>query len=121
MKKSGRIAATSALCLLAGAAVADTQDRILTILTSPEPQTQLMAMVLTMQAAQQGADAHIMLCGPAADIALRNAPESATAGATAPRHEPAGSDADDPGPNRHIRRGLRHLPARKRRRCIHSA
>lgn len=80
MKKSGRIAATSALCLLAGAAVADTQDRILTILTSPEPQTQLMAMVLTMQAAQQGADAHIMLCGPAADIALRNAPESATAG-----------------------------------------
>lgn len=79
MKKSGLFAAAGALCLLTGAALADTQDRILTILTSPEPQTQLMAMVLTMQAAEQGADAHIMLCGPAADIALRDAPETATA------------------------------------------
>ncbi|MCR9147657.1 MAG: hypothetical protein NXH74_10715, partial [Rhodobacteraceae bacterium] len=40
----------------------------------------LMSMVLTMQAAQQGADAHILLCGPAGDLALRDAPETATAG-----------------------------------------
>ncbi len=66
--------------VMAGTALADTQDRLLTIITSPEPQTQLMAMVLTMQAAQKGADAHIMLCGPAGDIALRDAPQSATAG-----------------------------------------
>lgn len=41
---------------------------------------QLMSMVLTMQTAQQGADAHILLCGPAGDIALHNAPASAIAG-----------------------------------------
>ncbi len=33
-----------------------------------------------MQAAQQGAAAHILLCGPAADLALKDAPASATAG-----------------------------------------
>lgn len=55
-------------------------ETLVTILTAPEPQTQLMAMVLSMQAAQQGATPHILLCGPAADIALKDAPESATAG-----------------------------------------
>ncbi|PID62627.1 MAG: hypothetical protein CSB44_03375 [Gammaproteobacteria bacterium] len=49
------------------------------ILTAPEAQTQLMAMVLTMQAVQKGASAHVLLCGPAADMALKDAPESATA------------------------------------------
>lgn len=62
------------------AAFADSQERLVTVVTSPDAQTQLMAMVLTLQAAQQGADAHIMLCGPAGDLALRDAPESATAG-----------------------------------------
>lgn len=52
---------------------------LVTILTAPEPQTQLMAMVLTMQSMQQGAKARILLCGPAGDIALKDAPESATA------------------------------------------
>jgi hypothetical protein len=61
------------------AAAQDGPD-LVTIITSPEPQTQLMALVLTFQAAQQGANAHIMLCGPAGDIALNDAPESATAG-----------------------------------------
>lgn len=55
-------------------------SRLLTILTSADPQTQLMAMVLTMQAASQGAQADVLLCGPAGDIALRDAPGSATAG-----------------------------------------
>lgn len=55
--------------------------RLVTILTAPEPQTQLMAMVLTMQSIRQGAEARILLCGPAADLALRDAP----AGATAPQ------------------------------------
>ncbi len=57
----------------------DDPARLVTVLTAPEPQTQLMAMVLTMQSMQQGAKAHILLCGPAADIALKDAPESATA------------------------------------------
>lgn len=61
-------------------AFAEDASKIVTVVTSPEPQTQLMAMVLTMQAAQQGAAAHILLCGPAGDIALRDAPETATTG-----------------------------------------
>ena len=37
-----------------------------------------MAMVLTMQSIQKGAEAHVLLCGPSGDIALRDAPASAT-------------------------------------------
>ncbi|MCY6383726.1 hypothetical protein [Hoeflea prorocentri] len=62
------------------AAFAEGPAKVVTVVTSPDPQTQLMSMVLTMQAAQQGAQAHILLCGPAGDLALRDAPESATAG-----------------------------------------
>lgn len=61
-------------------ALAQDTNRVVTVVTSPDPQTQLMSMVLTMAAAQQGAEAHILLCGPAGDLALRDAPESATAG-----------------------------------------
>jgi predicted peroxiredoxin len=71
--------ALAATTLTAGMAAAQDTD-LVTIITSPEPQTQLMALVLTFQAAQQGANAHIMLCGPAGDIALNDAPDSATAG-----------------------------------------
>ncbi|GGB49458.1 hypothetical protein GCM10011316_21980 [Roseibium aquae] len=73
----------SALLALAPAK-ADGPDKLVTILTAPEPQTQLMAMVLTMQAIQQNASAQILLCGPAGDLALKDAPASATAG-QAPR------------------------------------
>lgn len=66
--------------MTAGTALAQEPTKLVTVVTSPEPQTQLMAMVLTLQAAQQGADTHILLCGPAGDIALRDAPETATAG-----------------------------------------
>ena len=64
----------------ATAAVAEGPDKLVTVVTSPDPQTQLMSMVLTMQAASQGAETHILLCGPAGDLALRDAPETATAG-----------------------------------------
>lgn len=65
---------------LAGPAVAQEQpETLVTILTAPEPQTQLMAMVLAMQAARRGVAPHILLCGPAGDLALKDAPESATA------------------------------------------
>lgn len=68
--------------LLVGAAVAQdaAPNKLITILTAAEPQTQLMAMVLTMNAINAGARADILLCGPAADIALKDAPASATAG-----------------------------------------
>lgn len=64
---------------LAGAAFAQDTAKLVTIVTSENAQTQLMAMVLTTQAVEQGADAHILLCGPGGDMALRDAPESATA------------------------------------------
>ena len=71
------LAAVAALAM-AGAAQAES-GRLVTVVTSAEPQTQLMAMVLTMQAVQQGADVHVLLCGPGGDLGLREAPEAATA------------------------------------------
>ena len=74
------IAAAAGLSVLTALpAAAQDQPELVTIVTSPDPQTQLMAMVLTMQSVQQGASAHILLCGPAGDMALQDAPESATA------------------------------------------
>ena len=71
----------SALALgLATTAQAQDPNKLITILTSDEPQTQLMAMVLTMNAIDAGAEAEMLLCGPAGDIALQDAPASATAG-----------------------------------------
>jgi predicted peroxiredoxin len=73
------LAAALALALSALPVAAEQPARLVTILTAPEPQTQLMAMVLSMQAAQAGTPPHILLCGPAGDLALAEAPESATA------------------------------------------
>ncbi|MBP2280658.1 intracellular sulfur oxidation DsrE/DsrF family protein [Psychrobacter sp. PL19] len=53
---------------------------LLVIVTSDDAQVQLMSMVLTMQSAQQGAATHVLLCGAAGDMALRDAPKSVTAG-----------------------------------------
>lgn len=55
-------------------------DSLVTIITSDNAQTQLMGMVLTMQSIKAGANAHMLLCGPGGDLALKDAPESATAG-----------------------------------------
>ncbi len=52
---------------------------VVTVVTSDQPQVQLMSMVLSVQAAQQGANVHILLCGAAADMALKDAPEAVTA------------------------------------------
>lgn len=60
-------------------AAADEERKLVTILTAPDAQTQLMAMVLSMQSLKQGASVDMLLCGPAGDIALKDAPESATA------------------------------------------
>jgi len=56
---------------------AEGPNKLVTIVTAPEPQTQLM--VLTMQTVQQRASTRILLCGAAGDLALKDAPESATA------------------------------------------
>lgn len=53
------------------------EAHVLTILASPEPQTQLMALILTQAAIASGAEARVLLCGPAADLALQDPPEAA--------------------------------------------
>ncbi|MEO1457532.1 MAG: hypothetical protein AAFV49_08170 [Pseudomonadota bacterium] len=73
------IAAVALLPLAAAApAAAEEPPRLVTVLTASEPQTQLMAMVLSMQSIKQGAQVRVLLCGPAGDIALQDAPASAT-------------------------------------------
>lgn len=68
-----------ALFALSAPAFADPAEKLVTVVTSENAQTQLMAMVLTTQAVEQGVDARILLCGPGGDLALIDAPESATA------------------------------------------
>lgn len=80
MRLSKLITASAIALGLATTAQADGPNKLITILTAPEPQTQLMAMVLTMNAIAAGAQAEMLLCGPAGDIALQDAPASATAG-----------------------------------------
>lgn len=74
------LTAALAAVTLAAPAMAEGPNKLVTILTAPEPQTQLMAMVLTMNAIAAGAEAEMLLCGPAGDIALKDAPATATAG-----------------------------------------
>lgn len=78
MKKLA-LAALAAASLTGPALAQEAPETLVTILTAAEPQTQLMAMVLALQSAQQGATPHILLCGPAGDLALKEAPASATA------------------------------------------
>ncbi len=60
-------------------AVAQDDSSLVTVVTSENPQTQLMAMVLSAQAAEQGRSVRMLLCGPGGDLALQDAPDSATA------------------------------------------
>lgn len=86
-----KILSASLLSLgMATTAQAEDPNKLITILTSPEPQTQLMAMVLTMNAMAAGAKAEMLLCGPAGDIALKDAPASATAGQPPKNASPQG-------------------------------
>ena len=68
----------AALSLGTAASAQDKPD-LVTILAADEPQTQLMSMVLTMQSMKAGAGAYVLLCGPAGDLALKDAPKAATA------------------------------------------
>ncbi|WP_298677493.1 hypothetical protein [uncultured Lentibacter sp.] len=69
-----------AAALAMPAVASDGPDKLVTVVTSENAQVQLMSMVLTTQAMGRGHRAHILLCGPAADMALAQAPDSATAG-----------------------------------------
>ena len=68
------------LALCTGAATAkasDDIDRMLVILTSPEVETQAMALVLSNHTAKLGKKVRLLLCDSAGDIALKNPPEQA--------------------------------------------
>jgi len=78
MKTTLKTAIIAGALALDGAAQAS-GEKLVTVVTSAEPQTQLMAMVLTMQAVQKGAATRILLCGPAGDLGLADAPAAATA------------------------------------------
>lgn len=69
-----------AVALTLGAVAAKAADPVksmLVILTSPDTETQAMALVLANQAAKAGTPVNLLLCGPAGDIALRTPPEAA--------------------------------------------
>lgn len=73
------IGAIVALTALAPSANADaTLDKALVILTSSNVETQAMALVLSNQIAKQGKAVHLMLCGPAGEIALKKPPAAAS-------------------------------------------
>lgn len=80
MRFSRTLTAAALGLALASPAIADSPEKLVTVVTSENPQTQLMAMVLTAQAVEQGAETRILLCGPGGDLALIEAPDSATAG-----------------------------------------
>lgn len=71
------LSAASLAPILPVAAHEADEARVLTILASPESQTQLMALILTQATVADGAEARVLLCGPAGDIALQDPPEAA--------------------------------------------
>jgi predicted peroxiredoxin len=73
------LAALAAFALGQGAPARAEPGTVVTVVTSAEAQTQFMAMVLTVHAVKAGAKASVLLCGPGGDMALREAPATATA------------------------------------------
>lgn len=95
----GLLVAGAALMLQACAAVADTPpaaaaedaDRpMLTVLTSGDAETQLMALVLTKAAMAKGVTPQILLCSSAGDLALKSPPPEAMAPLQPKGASPAG-------------------------------
>ncbi|MEL6661705.1 MAG: hypothetical protein AAFR33_01785 [Pseudomonadota bacterium] len=64
---------------LANSPETERPEAMLTIITSADPETQLMALVLTRSAMEAGERPHILLCSAGGDLALKDAPASATA------------------------------------------
>lgn len=75
------LATIAAAAAAASSALADQHEKpnLVSILTAVDPQTQLMALTLSLQSLQQGAKVRVLLCGPAGDLALKEPPAPATA------------------------------------------
>lgn len=54
-----------------GAFASEKAKKMQFIVTSPDAQTQMMAMVLSTQSMKKGADVSVLLCGPGGDLALK--------------------------------------------------
>ncbi|PIE11845.1 MAG: hypothetical protein CSA72_01625 [Rhodobacterales bacterium] len=74
-----RKTALAAALVCATPLLADDAAPHVTVVTSGDAQTQLMSMVLTGQAMAKGHPTRVLLCGPGGDLALKEAPEAATA------------------------------------------
>ena len=71
-------------------APADGVRPMLTVLTSDDPETQLMALILTRAARTEGSRPQILLCSAAGDLALRSPPAEALAPLQPKGASPAG-------------------------------
>ncbi len=71
----GFLTATVWSSLAAAADDDEAKPNLFIVVTSADPQTQGMAMVLTMETVTQGAKVDILLCGPGGDMALKGAPQ----------------------------------------------
>ncbi len=54
----------------------DHSKNLLVIVTTDDPVTQLMAMVLSTQTMKKGATVNVLLCGEAGSLAVKNSPET---------------------------------------------
>ena len=66
-----------ALLFVPAASATAAQQNLLVVITSAEPEVQGMAMVLSRQSLEAGAEVRVLLCGPGGDIALVDAPQQA--------------------------------------------
>jgi predicted peroxiredoxin len=61
--------------LFGSAAAQEEVKGMFVVVTSPEPQTQMMAMVLATQTMLRGKKVQVLLCGPGGDLALKESKE----------------------------------------------
>ena len=79
MTRFAEIALSAAAALLLATSAQAGGQKILSIVTSENSEAQAMAFVLANEAQAVGNPVHVLLCGPAGDIALAKPPKSATA------------------------------------------
>ena len=71
------LAALLVLQFVPAASATAAQQNLLVVITSAEPEVQGMAMVLSRQSLEAGAEVRVLLCGPGGDIALIDSPQQA--------------------------------------------
>lgn len=72
------LAAAAVATTLAATPAAAAGQNMLMLLSAAEPESQAFMLVLANQAQSAGNPVHVLLCGTAADAALKTAPEAAT-------------------------------------------